>query len=534
MLHGVVKFFKEKTIHQKIAIACSIFISAVFLSIILLRTDNYPTATDDFTFYVRQLHKRFLNTSGFLNTIDYFFSPAFGIHTKLVGRFLGLFSYIFLGGINFKFLIIIGNLSYLFMGYKLSGIAANQSKDPYIAPIMLSILLVPLMTNFWTIFITAFPFHILFAFLCFYFMTKGKMKYMLLFFVLTAFNSGGGVFSGVVILLGLLLYSIREKKYILYALLVASLSGLILFFLFSFKAPATAKSEIILSFDALVSYSVYMMVFAQQAITSLFFNYNIIPLAYVIIGIFILGVLLYLFSYKYQETTHSPFFYLCLYILLLGIIAAVVRSGGKQIFSPVEGRYQHFSVIFMASFVTLVHSHIRSKYLKIGLGIFFALVFFMRFEQNNFSKRAGYFYDSLITKHGERLREMTRNEKYMPIYMPTYDDLSQNASLTPYTYEKKSKKPNTVKLIKFMDEPEFGLACFTFYPSVQYENVHVILKRKNRVFSLIPIKFKGDKHYALVAKNDDIPKGYYEVKIHYEVEDTVYEHALGEKMNITF
>ena len=514
--------------------ACSIAMSVVFMSIILFRAINHPAAPDDFTIYVIQLQEDFLNKSGFWHTIRYFFFPTFGVHTLIVPRCLGLFSYVLLGVINFKFLIVLGNLAYLFMGYKLSGIAkAKCNNDPYLMPIMLSIFLVPMTTNFWTILITTFPFHILFAFLCLYFMTERKMRYMLLFYVLAAFNSAGGVFLGMIILFGLVLYSIREKKYISYVLIMMGVFGLILFFILSFKTPGNPahQKDIIFSFNAFLSYSVYVMVFIQSAITPLFFNYSSIPLAYVIIGIFILGTLLYLLIYKHQETTHSPFFYLCIYIMLIGGIAAVVRSGGQQVFPAVAARYNPLSVVFMVSLIALVYSYLSPKYIKIGIGVFVILVFFMRFEQNTISKRVGYNYDSMIHKNSQKLRRATRKAKYTPLHKATYNDLSQNASLTPYVYKKKAQKPSTIKLVRFMNEPEFGLVCFAFYEKIKYENVRVILKHKNRVFSLTPTKFRNNRHYAVLAKNSDIPEGTYEVKIHYEVDDTTYEYALDEKIH---
>jgi len=517
--------------HRGIPIALSVLMSIVFIAITVSNAINFPAAADDFILFVQQLHHKLLTSSGAKDAITYFFAPAFGIHTKLSSRVLGLLSYGIFGVIDFKFLIIAGNVCYLFMAHKISDIAAKINEEAYLRPIILSLLLVPLALNFRPVFITGFPFHILFAFLCFVFLTRKKIGISFLFFLLTTFCAGPGVFTGLVSFAALVIYSFRDKKYIPYALLYLTMASVLLVFIFLYKTPAT-ESSLNLSFSAIASYIVYVLVFVQKSVTPYLIDYGNLPIVYMLIGIAICSIIIYLLVRKFQETTNSSFFYLCIYLLILGALAGVVRDGGTSFLPNVAARYEHYSVVFVASFIGLIYGFISSSKIKVGIGIFFLILFFMRFYTNTISHTSGYQYDTFVTRNGKTLRKLMKQKKYQYLHNFKYENIAQNVSLQEAP--KKGKRINTsgISIFKHVNEPEIGILSFMFKEKKEYKNIRVILQQGKNVYGFEPYQTKSNRYYCLIANNGDLPKGEYRLRIWYEDEQGKYERKLtqGKKM----
>lgn len=499
--------------HKEISIGSSVLLSLIFIWIIVSKAVNFPGGADDFIFFVRQLHNKWLTVSETKHIFNYFFAPAFGIHTKMFSRILGLLSYGVFGTINFKFLIIVGNLIYLFVVHKLADTAVRVNKEEYLRPILLSLLLIPLTISYRPIFATGFSMHILFAFLCFLFLTKKKIGLSFLFFLLTAFNAGAGVFTGLVSFIALVFFSIREKKYIIYALLYLGAALGVLSFLFSYRTPATA-SGVNLSFDALVSYMVYVAVFIQKSITYYFVDYQNIPSIHLIIGFSMIATLIYLFIKKFKQTIDSPFFYLCLYCMMLGLLAAIVRSKGIKLLPNVDVRYEHYSVFFIASFTALLYGFISSKKIKVGVGIFFFILFLTRFGFNVISNGIGYDYDVFTSKNGNVTRELISNEKYQYLHGFKYEYIAQNESFVKEPYiEDGAIVKKGIKLRRYLDIEELSLIAFKFVEDEAYEDIRVLLYQGRKRYYVTPHRGKANKYYCVIAKNGDLPKGNYKLAI---------------------
>lgn len=523
---------EANTIHEKIAIGLSVLVSLVFILMTTFHSVNFPAAADDFILFVQQLHDKLLMTSTVNDVVSYFFAPAFGIHTKLSARVLGLLSYGIFGVINFKFLIITGNLCYLFMVHKISGVAVKIHKEVYLRPIILSLLLIPLALNFRPVFITGFPFHILFAFLCFFFLTKKKIGFSFLFFLLTAFNAGSGLFVGFISFAALIIYSFRDKKYIPYVLMYLIGASALLIFLLSYKTSATT-SGFNLSFEAIVSYIVYVLVFIQKSVTPYFISYKNLPIIYIIIGLVVCAIFIYMLVRRFQETTDSPFFYLCVYLFMTGLLAAVIRSGGTDFLPNVASRYEHYSVVFVASFVGLVYDLLSSPKVKTGIGIFFLLLFFIRLYTNTSSHKIGYQYNTFVTPNGQKVRNLVSDEKYRYLHDFKYENIAQNSSFEEVSEKRKRTSKSGVRLLKYRDEKRVGVVSFMFKNKNEYKNVRVVLQQGKKRYSLVAY-YARNKYYCVIAKNKDLPKGKYLLKIWYEDEQGKYEQKLKTDKKIEF
>jgi len=518
--------------HKGISIGLSVLMAVVFISTTIWQAINFPAAADDFILFISQLHDKFLIISGVKDVAAYFFAPAFGIHTKLSSRVLGLISYGIFGVINFKFLLIVGNLCYLFMAHKISDIATKLHQEPYLRPIILSLLLVPLALNFRPVFVTGFPFHILFAFLCFVFLTRKKIALSFLFFLLTAFNAGPGLFVGFISFVALIIYSIKERKYLYYVFAYGVGAFVILRFLFSYKTSATTSS-LDFSLEAITSYIVYVLVFVQQSITTYLLDYKNFPVVYIFLGIAICAIFIYLLVRKFEKTINSLFFYLCVYLLILGLLAAVVRSGGTDMLPNVAGRYEHYSVIFMASLLGLIYGHITSPKIKTGIGIFFMVLFFVRFYTNTVSDTFGYQYATFVTPNGEKIQKLINQKKYQYLYDFEYKNIAQNASLRKEPKEEKRINKHSAMVMKYRDEKRVGVMSFMFKNKNEYKNVRVILQQGKKMYSFEPYQIRN-KYYCVIAKNEDLPKGKYSLRVWYEDEHDKYEYKLKPKQKMAF
>jgi len=521
--------------HKGIAVGLSVLLSVVFIVITTVQALNFPMAADDFIFFISQLHNKWLSVSGPKDILSYFFAPAFGIHTQSSSRILGLLSYGILGVINFKFLVIVGNICHLFMAHKFSDFIAKLHQSNYLRLIILSLLLVPLVMNFRAVFITRFPFHILFVFLCFVFLTRKKIGISFIFFLLATFSVGSGIFAGFVSLLALIIFSFENKKYIPWVLLYLVMASTLLFFLLSYKT-SVAESTLNLSFNAIVSYIAYVMVFIQLSVTPYLMDYKSLPIVYIFIGIIICSTFIYLLVYKFKETTNSPLFYLCVYLFLNGFLAGLFRSKGVDILPDVAARYEHYSVIFIASFVGLVYGFISSSKVKIGIGIFFVILFLMRLHTNMVSPHtSGFKYDTFILmRNGELLRKLIDRKKYRYLYDFRYEDISQNASLAKELKKGKRTSTSNVRIHKYMDEQEMGVVSFVFKEKKDYRNIRVVLQQGKNRYSFDTYLTKFNRYYCLLAKNGDLPKGKYRLRIWYEDEQGNYEYKLKRNQVIQF
>ena len=504
----------------------TILLSVIFILITSCNALDFPAAADDFIIFVRQLHNKFLKASVSEEFVTYFFAPAFGIHTKLSSRLFGLVSYFIFNGINFKFLIIVGNCCYLYMAYFMSDIAAKINKEPFLRVIMLSIFLVPLTINYRPVFITGFPFHILFSFSCFLFLTRKKIYHSYFFFLLSVFSSGSGVFTGLISAIALVFYSFRDKKYIPHVLCYLILFFCSLKFLFSYKTLATS-SEINLTFKAICSYLVYVIVFIQQAITPYFIDYTSLPIVYLLFGIAIFGMLTYLLICNFKNVTDSPFFYLSIYVLLAGFLAAIVRSHGMKTFPNVPLRYEHFSVIFVVSMIGLLYRFIPYRKIKLGIGVLFFIFFLKRFHHNIIVNATGYDYDILVSKNGGVVRKLVDTQTYKYLHDFKYNNISQKILFKSGDLNMKEHINSTnIRMLKLLNENEFGLLSFRFKEENEFFNVKLILQRENKTYHFIPHKFKLNKYYCLIAKKEYSLQEHYRATILFEDKYGKYKYQI--------
>jgi len=281
-----------------------------------------------------------------------------------------------------------------------------------------------------------------------------------------------------------------------------------------------------------------VLVFIQKSVTPYFIDYKDLPIIYVLIGVAVCFIFIYLLVRKFEEMTNSPFFYLCVYILMTGLLAGVVRSGGTNFFPNVPARYEHYSVAFMASFIGLTYGFIRYSKIKAAVGIFFLILFFTRFYKNTVSYTIGYQYDTFVTPNGQTLRKLIDNKDHQYLHDFGYENIAQNASLRK-EFRKKNKKEKrvnktNVRVLKYKDEKKVGVVSFIFKEKKNYKNIRVILQQGKKTYSLEPYQTQSNKYYCVIAKNGDLPKGKYLLRVWYEDEQGKYEYKLKSNRKIEF
>lgn len=510
------------------SLALSLSIAGGFIIMTTLHTLNFPAAADDFILFIAQFHEQFLTQSSFENKVSYFLSPTIGVHTKLSSRLLGLLSYELFGSVNYQFLIICGNVFYMVMAVLFALLVANRHAAHYLVPVVLSVLLVPLTLNYRPVFITGFPFHMAAVLLCFVFLTTNRIWLAYVCFVIAAFNAGGGMFSGLIATGALLLYSIYDRKNIWFALLFFVTFLAIYKFLFSFKNPST-QSTIQTDVKSVASYVTYTLIFVQNALTRYVIALKSFPWIYLTAGLGIVGVYVWLFCRRFASTIKSPFFYFSLYILLLGFLAAVVRSGGNDWFPVVAIRYEHYSAVFVVAFISLFLDAVRNggkllQFIIVGVfGIFFA----GRLLANTVVIATGYEYFTFFSDNGDILRKYLNSPQYRYLYDFSYLDIAQNSTAEPWDTTEEAMISDRIDMARFYNSDDFTGMSFRILRQGDINDVMVVVHGASASIKYDVVKARPNRYYWILGQVGQANSVAGDVYVYFRLDGNLHKQKVG-------
>lgn len=287
-------------------------------------------------------------------------------------------------GLNFNFLSFIGNLSLVFI-LAFYFLNLKEKFKGYFILFPLSVLIMNL--AFWenltfsmaTLSNLTF---MLFAILSIYYITvkESNNKYLfisLLFFFLSIFTQGGGLF---VFPVALLIFIIKKDK--VSALKFLLLSGLIIFIYFFdyHKHPSPSIKEII---ENSFSHIKFFFAFLGNAVSNYHFfpdNNEIAVTRSIFFGIFLFAFYCFLLIKRYYNKNLFNFSIMTFVIIISSVTAISRLSQGLS--TSISSRYRLTSIIFIVSiFIYLLEilkdKNIKKQYVNLGILVFSCLYLFL-------------------------------------------------------------------------------------------------------------------------------------------------------------
>lgn len=365
--------------------ALLIVVTGVFCVIIASFSLNLPrVASDDTKFFLEQFDTLYLSKSSFMERFQFLGEVVTWPHTKIIGRLMQIFQYYTIGEINFKYILYVGNLGFIFTLYLLYK-ASNKFPVSYLLIFAIWVF-VPIRNNFWPIFICEFPYLLFFTLLTAY---SFKIQHIWMSACCTLFMvfMHGHGFVVPFIAFGLyLLFGYFEKKKVdvkfLSIISVALILNLVLFYLFIWKSPMRLVHS---SGDEISHFSIgrifdvvfYVADFLFFSISRYFHLTSSSILLTLISIILILATLWSSFGIiKRYQYKFLPIICLNIYMIFSALMAGVMRgTATMDKVLNVSLRYEPWSMVFIATSLILMIANLKPNYRKTTINIVLAISF---------------------------------------------------------------------------------------------------------------------------------------------------------------
>ena len=359
-----------------------------FYAFVFMNSFNAPFAPDDSKIFLKQYSQFKVGT---LSTLEYYLGPTLYPHPKLTARIFTKVSELLFGGVNFRFLQIIGNFGFqiLFILF----VKSLESNKRYIYGLPIALLLfIPFQNSFWSISVSSLPYLMIFVYLSFYYITRDKVGLSLFFSALATFTSGQGFLCLFIIAIYLIAksFSIGEinKKHLIWIFV----SGLI-FLLFFHLVLSNKEIGDKISIDGgplLIRESItYFSCFIVSTLLNAFYGltYNKYNAAFLGIAMLILSIGLIYSVRKNIFNKKDESLLMVGFILLMGILAVKGRMDEAGNYNIIPPRYELHSIIFI---ISLIHIYYQlgcqkgKRYIHWVILTLTLIVFIFRFDNYSF------------------------------------------------------------------------------------------------------------------------------------------------------
>ncbi len=346
-------------------------IAVIYLFVCIRYTTNNPYTSDDVYLFLHQFNSQFLSDkNNFIDRVLYFFKVTLYPHPKISSKAILVSSYLMLDEVNFKFMQIIGSSFSLIFAYVLSKMANSK-----IASLTIwTLILVPLYINFWTIFITGFPFIMTGVLLSFYFLVKERLIPYSILIVLVTFMQGSGFLCSIISIIFVLInfFYYRKKSSLLY--IIPPVLGMCIFFLILSESNSSRSN---LEFSYLLNKAAYFFNFLAFGISKYFSKMN-----YQFYG-WIFGIPMFVFSiYKFiqllknnlKSDKEKVLLLFLGFITSVVFLATVIRSKQTDIiFTQIIPRYESYSIAYLCTFYLLL---LRDSFFRKMNKVILFIIFF--------------------------------------------------------------------------------------------------------------------------------------------------------------
>lgn len=276
--------------------------------------------------------------TNWLRKIDLIFSQH-NEHRIVLTRVFSLLDFYIIGKINFVHLIWLGTLGWLLSIYSLWRL--SQSSGIRLSQFMPVAILLVAFSHFdtmtWAMASIQQYYQILFALICIGLMVNQRFVGSIIAYICGAFTGGGGLVLGP--LMVVFYFSQRQWRSMWLTLFVGLLLYLTYFKLLDYRPPS--QNHIELTWPYIQLWISYTLGFIGSAA-------NLAPYG-ISFAIFMgcLAAILFLFKAK-SALQHTPqFFWVGIYVILLGIVTALNRSD-LGLASSSDSRYSPYSLILLA------------------------------------------------------------------------------------------------------------------------------------------------------------------------------------------
>ena len=415
----------------------SLFIGIIFIIYTFKFSLNCPNALDDTKIFIFQFEKSFLDESNTLvDKLGFLFSIASKPHPKITSRLINILQYYSTGDVNFRYLKILGGLSYLLLLL----IIAKTSDFKFNSKLLLSLFalfLVPTFTSYWTIFVTGFPFLIIFSYLLFHFYTKHNFHLVALFSILITYTQGSGFLACLILIFYTIIDLIKGDKTKLKFLIppVLSISA---FFLLSYESGGNNSFS---SFNEIIPKSIYFLNFICFGLT------KYVSTDHYTLFSFIPGILLiiWILSSLYKliisnKSASNKYLMECSFLFLAILTASIFRTSNQDLFHNIIPRYEMYSITLL-SFLLLffyskdssdskTHVYIANSLLVIILILYpIRLIKNVKFQDKTYLDKLKKTYHRQLGSDKHYVKNLETKYLSNDIYKPNYSKLESKRDL---------------------------------------------------------------------------------------------------------
>ena len=313
-----------------------IFLSVLYYIWVVLHYASFMPISDDYGAILS-----FLNH--YANVNDYgerckILLEQYGEHRIVFNRIVELLQWYISGEVNFIYLIIIGNIGWLFLVWLMWSYAHRTLKLSVfsftpVALIMLSFTHSALMT--WAMASLQQYWQLYFSLLSIYFLVNSQVYKTLIVMTIAIFTGGGGIVLTVVILLYYFMH--KEWKNGIIAFVIVMSIFLVYFVLLDFHRHARDLSALYIIFNQFKMLVSYVIVFLG--------NIGYYEYLAFYVGVFFLALFVFASKKIYKDT---PFiFWSILFIVITAGIVGLSRSG-LGLTQALSSRYAIYSTLFLA------------------------------------------------------------------------------------------------------------------------------------------------------------------------------------------
>lgn len=406
---------KITNILSLIGIAILVFI---YIYLVFPYFGNYVIFKDDLILYIYQFMEYYYEEESFFSKFLYLFKESNWPHPHIASRFIGMLTYEITGEINFKVYYIFGHIAIISLFFILKLISNIKSWIAFV-PVALLFFIPAMPNSFWMVALIGYIFQLIFSLSTIYFYTKRKIFLFILFSILTVFSSGAGIFIFIPILFMEIIKLIQKKgSWISFAatVVLASILLVVLITVLEERQTTQGSSSLINSVLNLPDLGNKILVFFAYLGQSLKLPLSktfVYSAAYIGVLLFAYNIFLFIKD-KNRQKANLPIYLFILYLFILGVFIALIRSKNQYGAPVIWYRYEYFSTIYLCILAILSYKIFDKKYIPLFAFLIIATINYLIKAPNNFGSVRGqqlFRLESTVNLlQGERIGgQITRN-----------------------------------------------------------------------------------------------------------------------------